>query len=82
MSPSWLDQFSGITQSRLPRSISDHFPIVLVGGGIRRGPTPFRFENMWLKVEGFKDLIHSWWQGIEVRGSASFKLAAKMKEIK
>ncbi|KAL6345582.1 hypothetical protein AAG906_017312 [Vitis piasezkii] len=29
---------------------------------------------MWLKVEGFKDLIHSWWQGIDVRGSASFKL--------
>ncbi|RVW97025.1 hypothetical protein CK203_032407 [Vitis vinifera] len=55
---------------------------MLVGGGTRRGPTPFRFENMWLKVEEFKDLIHSWWQGIEVRGSASFKLAAKMKEIK
>ena len=82
VSPSWLDQFSEITQSRLPRPISDHFPITLVGGGIRRGPTSFRFENMWLKVEGFKDLIHSWWQGIEVRGSVSFKLAAKMKEIK
>ena len=53
-----------------------------MGGGIRRGPTPFRFENMWLKVEGFKDLVHSWWQGIEVRGSASYKLATKMKEIK
>ena len=25
---------------------------------------------------------HSWWQGIEVKGSASYKLAAKMKEIK
>ncbi|RVW92334.1 putative ribonuclease H protein [Vitis vinifera] len=82
VSPSWLDQFHGVTQSRLPRPISDHFPIILVGGGIRRGPTPFRFENMWLKVEGFKDLIHSWWQGIEVRGSANFRLAANMKEIK
>ncbi|RVW54794.1 hypothetical protein CK203_071987 [Vitis vinifera] len=40
------------------------------------------FENMWLKVEGFKDLIHSWWQGIEGRGSASYRLATKMKEIK
>ncbi|RVW15098.1 hypothetical protein CK203_083360 [Vitis vinifera] len=37
------------------------------GGGIRRGPTPFRFENMCLKVEGFKDLVRTWWQGIEVR---------------
>ena len=61
VSPSWLDQFSGVTQSRLPWPISDHFPIILVGGGIRRDPTPFRFENMWLKVEGFEDLIHSWW---------------------
>ncbi|KAL6314901.1 hypothetical protein AAG906_029119 [Vitis piasezkii] len=52
------------------------------GGGIRRGPTPFRFENMWLKVEGFKDIVRTWWQGIEVRGSASYRLAVKMKEIK
>ena len=58
--PSWVDQFSGITQSRLPQPVSDHFPITLVGSGIRRGPTLFRFEKMWLKVEGFKDLVHSW----------------------
>ncbi|RVW55173.1 hypothetical protein CK203_066945 [Vitis vinifera] len=52
------------------------------GGGIRRGPTPFRFENMWLKVEGFQDIVRTWWQGIEVRGSASYRLTVKMKEIK
>ncbi|RVW29557.1 hypothetical protein CK203_077422 [Vitis vinifera] len=57
VSPSWIDQFSGINQCRLPRPVSDHFPIMLVGGGIRRGPTPFRFENMWLKAEGFKELV-------------------------
>ncbi|WJZ84046.1 hypothetical protein VitviT2T_003674 [Vitis vinifera] len=37
---------------------------------------------MWLKVEGFKELVCSWWQGIEVRGSGSYKLATKMKEVK
>ena len=57
----WLDQFSGVLQSRLPRPTSDHFPILLEGGGLRRGPSLFRFENMWLKVEGFKDLLRSWW---------------------
>ncbi|RVX18648.1 hypothetical protein CK203_006606 [Vitis vinifera] len=82
VSPSWLDQFSGVTQGRLSRPTSDHFPIVLEGGGVRRGPTPFRFENMWLKVEGFNDIIRTWWQEIEVRGSASYRLAVKMKEIK
>ena len=82
VSPSWIDQFNGINQCRLARPVSDHFPIMLAGGGIRRGPTSFRFENMWLKAEGFKELVRSWWQGIDVRGSASYKLATKMKEIK
>ncbi|RVW13169.1 Transposon TX1 uncharacterized 149 kDa protein [Vitis vinifera] len=67
VSPSWLDKFSGVNQRRLPRPVSDHFPILLEGGGLRRGPSPFRFENMWLKVEGFLDLVRGWWREIEVR---------------
>ncbi|RVX16087.1 LINE-1 reverse transcriptase-like [Vitis vinifera] len=82
VSPSWLDQFSNVTQKRLSRPISDHFPIIIEGGGKRRGPSPFRFENMWLKVEGFKDLMRSWWQGMSVSGRASYKLATKLKAIK
>ncbi|RVW78514.1 Transposon TX1 uncharacterized 149 kDa protein [Vitis vinifera] len=61
----WLEMFSGVAQCRLQRPTSDHFPILLMGGGLRRGPTPFRFENMWLKVDGFKGLLREWWQGIE-----------------
>ncbi|XP_059592566.1 uncharacterized protein LOC132253677 [Vitis vinifera] len=82
VSPIWLDQFSNVTQKRLSRPISDHFPITIEGGGKRRGPSPFRFENMWLKVEGFKDLLRSWWQGMSVSGRASYKLATKLKGIK
>ncbi|RVW91011.1 hypothetical protein CK203_044203 [Vitis vinifera] len=36
---------------RLSRPTSAHFPILLKGGGLRRGPSLFRFENMWLKVD-------------------------------
>ncbi|RVW46326.1 LINE-1 reverse transcriptase-like [Vitis vinifera] len=78
----WLDKFCGIVQCRLPRPTSDHFPIMLKGGGLRRGPSPFRFENMWLKVDGFKDLLRDWWQGTVVRGKASFRLASKLKVMK
>ena len=82
VSPYWLDQFSRVVQRRLSRPTSNHFPVLLEKSGLRRGPTPFRFENMWFKVERFKDLIRSWWQGMVVRGSASFKLTAKLKELK
>ena len=30
------------------------------GGSTDRGPEPFRFENMWLKTDGFKDRIAEW----------------------
>ena len=49
---------------------------------MRRGPTPFRFENMWLKEEGFKDVLRKWWEGIRVSGSASYILSEKLKALK
>ena len=82
VSPCWLDQFSRVCQRRLPRPISDHFPVLLEGGSWSKGPAPFRFENMWFKVEGFKELIRNWWQETVVRGSASFRLSEKLKVLK
>ncbi|RVX11718.1 Transposon TX1 uncharacterized 149 kDa protein [Vitis vinifera] len=76
VSPNWIDQYSRAIQRRLPRPTSDHFPILLEGGGLRRGPYPFKFENMWLKAEGFKELIEGWWQGIVVRGRPSYSPSA------
>ncbi|RVW77204.1 hypothetical protein CK203_043344 [Vitis vinifera] len=52
------------------------------GGGMSQGPSPFRFENMWLKVDGFKDLLRDWWQEGVRGGRASFRIAAKMKVMK
>ena len=42
---------------------------------MRTGSTPFRFENMWLKEEGFKEVLRKWLEGIQVSGSASLILA-------
>ena len=79
----WDCQFGKVIQSILPRRISsDHSPILLEGGTWLDGPSPFRFENMWLKVEGFKELIRDWWQSFEFRGTHSYVLMEKMKDLK
>ena len=78
----WESHYSGVVQSLLPRPVSDHNLILLDGSGVRRGLTPFRFENMWLKVNGFRELLSSNWGEIEMFGSASFKLVEKLKALK
>ena len=82
VSADWESKFSNVIQRTLPRPVSDHCPVLLDSDGIKSGPSPFRFENMWLKVEGFKDLLRGWWQDLQFTGSFSFVLASKLKALK
>lgn len=40
LSQEWIDRFGSVLQTKLPKSTSDHHPILLEGGGVRRGPIP------------------------------------------
>ena len=82
VSADWESKFSKAVQSTLPRPMSDHCPILLDSEGIKPGPRLFRFEIMWLKYEGFKDLLRDWWQNMQFFGSFSFVLASKLKAMK
>ena len=62
--------------------MSDHCPVMLDSDGIRSRPSPFRFENMWLKFAGFKDILRGWWQSLHFSGSYIFILASKLKALK
>ena len=37
---------------------------------------------MWMKFDGFKDLLRGWWQSLHFSGSFSFVLASKLKALK
>ena len=69
-------------QVLLPKTTSDHFLILLQSKDVVSVKRPFRFENMWLEVEGFCDLLNSFWGELKVSSSSSFILAKKLNFLK
>ena len=55
----WVDHFGNVLQRVLPRAVSNHCPLLVVAGNVNKGRSAFKFENMWLKEEGFVERV---WQ--------------------
>jgi hypothetical protein len=82
VSPDWELSYPGLMQKKLLRVCSDHAPILLMRGCVQNGNSSFKFENMWLKEEGFVDKVKVWWSSFSFRGSPSFILAKKLRALK
>ncbi|GJX27558.1 RNA-directed DNA polymerase, eukaryota [Tanacetum coccineum] len=50
----------------LDRHLSDHRPILLRESITDYGPTPFRFYNSWIEIDGFKELVEDSWRDAPV----------------
>ncbi|XP_042980834.1 uncharacterized protein LOC122310767 [Carya illinoinensis] len=82
ISPEWESHFLDVWQKRMPRIGSDHWPIMLDCGDLCNGHQSFKFENMWLKSEGFVDRVKQWWSSYQFQDTPSFILASKLKALK
>ena len=82
VSPEWDFSYLGLMQKKLLRACSDHAPILLDRGCLQIGKRSFKFENIWLKEEGFVEKVKIWWDSFQFFGSPSFVLAKKISALK
>ena len=78
----WEFSYPGLMQKKLLRVSSDHAPILLASGCPQFGKRAFKFENMWLKEEGFVEKVRNWWVSFQFFGTSSFVLAKKLRALK
>jgi hypothetical protein len=82
VSEGWMQVWGQSSLWVLPRSVSDHCPLILRCGSVDWGPRPFRFNNHWLKNDDFQTLIEGAWRESEVVGWMGYILKEKLKGLK
>ncbi|XP_039143982.1 uncharacterized protein LOC120281134 [Dioscorea cayenensis subsp. rotundata] len=78
----WANCFPRVMQVMLPRLGSDHVPIRLEVGYHSSKPRPFRFEKVWITVEGFQELVQQWWAETTPRGYGAFIVSKKLAGVR
>ena len=49
---------------------------------MERGKSPFRFEDMWLKMDEFVDRVYFWWNHHSFSSTPSYVFAKKLRALK
>ncbi|XP_039029458.1 uncharacterized protein LOC120163643 [Hibiscus syriacus] len=75
----WFQVNSDVSLLGLPRTVSDHIPILLGKETIDWGPRPFKLVNNWLKQESCTEVIKKVFQQEEARDE---ELSVKLRRVK
>ncbi|XVE95789.1 hypothetical protein REPUB_Repub02eG0163900 [Reevesia pubescens] len=78
----FIENLNALTQKILPRSLSDHNPVVLCEVTVDWGPKPFRFFNHWLEFDGFNAMVQSTWKQASTISKGRFRIWKSLKYIK
>lgn len=81
ISPEWMERFK-FTLWGLPRTASDHSPIVLMEDERDWGPRPFKFLNAWLLHSTLASLVKKTWKESQIFGTAGYILQRKLHALK
>lgn len=76
-----LEKFPAAALKGLPRPISDRYPL-LDTDRMKDGPSPFRYENMWMQHKSFKIVVKSMCDQAPQGTWAGIRLQHKLKYLK
>jgi exonuclease III len=76
-----LEGFQLSSVKGLDRPFSDHTPLLWESEEDSAIGSYFPLKKSWLREEGCQEMIGNWWSSKQVNGSATFRLATKLKEL-
>ncbi|KAL7597818.1 hypothetical protein Lser_V15G24868 [Lactuca serriola] len=78
----FIKHHPSLAATALPRELFDHSPITLISSVVDFGPSPFKFFNSWLLVEGINEVVTTAWSEFKGYGTADMQLMARLRHVK
>jgi hypothetical protein len=78
----WDDILPDSSLVSLPRTTSDHFPLLVEISTKIPIPKVFRYYNIWKHKAGFKDIVTNCWPSVSVHADAAGNRVSKLKTLR
>lgn len=75
----WDAQFPGCLLQALSSEMSDHCPLLLSCDAGFQHHRRFRFENHWVKLDGYKEVVAHTWNSVPNRRDSLSTIAVKLR---